>query len=402
MTDQQLTDRQALEALLVDNPELEQLERLLDQFNIFEAIGAVRQELRHSDFLAFLLNPRQPHGLDDTFATQLLQRAVANLSNAETVPTRIDLALWDLSELEVRREWRNIDLLLLDEASRTVIVIENKVGSNEHSDQLARYRKVVADAFPGMRAFGIFLTPEGDEPSDDFYASLSYGEISELVDKLVESRSSTLGPDVRTLLIHYVQMLRRHILSESEIAELCRRIYRKHQRALDLIYEHRPDLQSELQEICEQLVREQPELTLDHSTKTAIRFVPNAWTEIAALNEGSGWTSSGRMLLFEWANRSTRLNLRLVIGPGPDETRTRVYNMAQDRKPPFAPSFNSLGNSRRTIYQKKFLSAPNYEEASMDDLERTVRQHWQQFLELELPEFVQIVLNEFAMDNVIH
>ncbi len=49
------SDQKSLEAFLLDNPELGQLEALLDEFNIFEAIGAVRQEVRHSDFLAFLL-----------------------------------------------------------------------------------------------------------------------------------------------------------------------------------------------------------------------------------------------------------------------------------------------------------------------------------------------------------
>lgn len=58
-----VSDRQALTALVVDNSDLERLEALLDQFNIFEALGAVRVELRHSDFLAFLLNPKQSHRL---------------------------------------------------------------------------------------------------------------------------------------------------------------------------------------------------------------------------------------------------------------------------------------------------------------------------------------------------
>ena len=47
-------DRRALEAFLVGNRDLERLEALLDRFNAFEAMGVVRQELRHSDFLAFL------------------------------------------------------------------------------------------------------------------------------------------------------------------------------------------------------------------------------------------------------------------------------------------------------------------------------------------------------------
>lgn len=50
-----------LEAFVVENPELEELEALLSQFNLFEAIGAVRMEVRHSDFLAFLLDPSQKH-----------------------------------------------------------------------------------------------------------------------------------------------------------------------------------------------------------------------------------------------------------------------------------------------------------------------------------------------------
>lgn len=55
-------NRVALECLIVDNPELEQLETSLDQFNVFEALGAVRQELRHSCFLAFYLIPKKTMG----------------------------------------------------------------------------------------------------------------------------------------------------------------------------------------------------------------------------------------------------------------------------------------------------------------------------------------------------
>ena len=53
-------DLRALERFLVGNRDLERLEALLDRFNILEALGVVRQELRHSDFLRFLLDPRNP------------------------------------------------------------------------------------------------------------------------------------------------------------------------------------------------------------------------------------------------------------------------------------------------------------------------------------------------------
>ena len=48
-------DLKALEDFSVGNRDLERLEALLDRFNIFEVIGMAHQELRHSQFLAYLL-----------------------------------------------------------------------------------------------------------------------------------------------------------------------------------------------------------------------------------------------------------------------------------------------------------------------------------------------------------
>jgi hypothetical protein len=96
--------RQLLEAFVVDNTDLERLESLVTQFNIFEAIGAVRQELRHSDFLAFLLDPQQNHGLRDVFVKKLLQKAISEADGVHLPVTPIDLDTWNLEQLEVARE----------------------------------------------------------------------------------------------------------------------------------------------------------------------------------------------------------------------------------------------------------------------------------------------------------
>ncbi len=69
----QQNDLEALRALQADAQELERIERLLNRFNVFETIGSVDQELMHSNFLASLLDPRQNHGLGDTFLRRLLR-----------------------------------------------------------------------------------------------------------------------------------------------------------------------------------------------------------------------------------------------------------------------------------------------------------------------------------------
>jgi len=329
MTDQPApADREVLEDFLIDNPDLERLEILLGEFNLFEALGVVRQELRHSDFLGFLLDPRQNHGLADSFLTLFLRKAI-QASDLTGLPfTALDVTLWDLADTEVRREWKNIDLLILNRSLKLVIIVENKIGSTEHSDQLRRYLDTVRQEFAGWRTAGIYLTPEGEPPSEETFLPCSYGLVKEAIETLLESRSAVMGPEVRTAVSHYSQLLQRHVVSDSEIAELCQRIYRQHQQALDLIYEHKPDRAALAYDVLLSVVGQADAVRLDHCTKSYVRFVPREW-DLPQLSVGEGWTPSGRMLLFEFKNDYRGITLQLQLGPGPLEVREALFQAAQ-------------------------------------------------------------------------
>ena len=78
----------------------------------------------------------------------------------------------------------------------------------------------------------IFLTPEGADPSDLTYLAINYGTVSKVILNLAESRRPNLEPEVYGLLQHYAKLLRRYVVEDSEIPDLCRQIYAKHQRAI--------------------------------------------------------------------------------------------------------------------------------------------------------------------------
>src|SRR5574337_738498 len=107
----ELNEQAALEALIVNNRDLTELEDLIAEFNIFEALGIVRQELRHSDFLSFLLNPAERHGIGDYFLKSFLIRV---LNDADSSPIEIDII--DLNDAVVERETQHIDILIYDDA----------------------------------------------------------------------------------------------------------------------------------------------------------------------------------------------------------------------------------------------------------------------------------------------
>jgi len=253
----------------------------------------------------------------------------------------------------------------------------------------------VSRQHPDYRIVGLYLTPAGDELSHEAYLPLSYEWVCEVLDGLIESRASVPDTDLQILVTHYTQMLKRHIVGNSEIAELCQRIYKKHQRALDLIYEHRPDPQAAIRNMVIDLIKNAPVLILESSSRVKewIRFAFPEW-DAPVLMAGSGWTRSGRMLLFEFANRPNELRLALTIGPGPAETRKKLFEMALANQPPFQDLGEGLLPKHDWVFNVPFLTPEFYEDTSDEEREREIRKRWAQFLEYDLPAIDAVVKKE--------
>jgi len=290
----------------------------------------------------------------------------------------------------VLREWQGIDIAIRDEASRIAVVIENKIDSTEHSDQLHRYFDLSEKEFPDWRIIGIYLTPEGDRPSDARYVAVSYSKVCAVVEQLAAPTLYAINDEVRLGLRHYAEMLRRYVVAESEISELCRRIYEQHREALDLIYEHRPDRQSAVRQLLEGLVAECSELELDGCSKSYVHF----WVkklDAPSLRQSEGWTPTKRVLLFEFVNDPQELWLRLYIGPGPIEIRRRLYEMAQTKKP-LKPS-DRLRDKWNCIFSRNLMRATSYQKTP-EEFERTLRSQWDLFLTHDLPAIVAAIKSE--------
>ena len=375
-----------LERFVLDNADLRRLEELAGPFNIFEALGVVAQETRHSNFLAWLLDPNQNHGLGELFLKRILM-LTSSRAKADGIDrlSPIDVDVWDLSGTEVRREWQHIDICLVNEARQFICVIENKVYSSEHSDQLKRYREIVEVAYPDWNHHFVFLTATDDEPSDnEHYVRITYEDVCQTIEHVTKLRARALTNDVQIALSHYLTLVRRHIMPDLEVQDLCRRIYSKHRQALDLIFEHRPDMQSELHEALVAMVATEPQFIPDHSSKQWIRFLPENW-DIPKLQRGEGWTPSHRMLLLQFYNRPDSLSLSLHLGPGNQGVRQEVFDLVKETGAPFRRSQKMRLTKWFLLYDKPFLRADDYEDADLDEMMTRVKSVWTEFKKRELP-----------------
>lgn len=134
----------ALERFVVDNDDLSELQSRIGRFNIFDARGIARVEIRHSNFLAFLLDPAESHGQSQLFLKAVLMDLLKSAPPHRRPFSPIELDGIDLHGVEVQREWHNIDLLVTCRQPPFVVAIENKVNAGEHSGQLSRYQTALA------------------------------------------------------------------------------------------------------------------------------------------------------------------------------------------------------------------------------------------------------------------
>ena len=237
-------DAKALRDFITDIKCLAPIKDRAERFNLFDVFGFARNEIRHSFFLKWLLDPKENHGLGDSFIRALMSYLVS--SEPDRYGDRaFDLLMMDCADFSVQRETKNIDLFLLSESKSVAITIENKIGSHEHAStgfdsQLDKYRTYVEDAFPSIKTkIFVYLTPREESPSDtENWQTLSYSTIVDIIEELLDDNKERLSPDVRVLIQNYIAVIRRDIVEDNELNSLCSEIYKKHRKALDLIYSH--------------------------------------------------------------------------------------------------------------------------------------------------------------------
>jgi len=290
---------------LIDDREFKKLNQRFGGLNLFEAVGSVRRELNHSNFLAFLLSPTRPHGLGAEPLRRVLRRFAEEVPKTARPIRPLDIVVGDLDDAIAFRERDNIDLLIEVPNLRLVVTVENKVGANESEGQLERYANAVRANYPDWRRMFIFLTPDGTDPEHESYFPFTYSQIAEIVDDLVKEAE---GSEIGLILRHYAETLRRHVVPDEHLKELALQIYERHKEALDFIFDCRPEPGS-LLGIVRDLMNQSPQLVLDRQVVSVARFAPATWNGIGALNAcpKEQWTKTGRNLLYQPTELMTRL-----------------------------------------------------------------------------------------------
>ena len=368
--------------------EFERIHNLINRFNVFEATNMARAEIRHSRFLAYLLDPSQPHGFGDGFLRAIVLAAAEN--HPAPPVGKLRLAIADYADARVYCERDHFDISIELPSLKLLFVIENKIGAEEHDGQLEKYRKRAGKLYPEYFFFGCFLTAEGYGGEDAEWAPLSYSAITRSLKKLGADR--TLGMEVQVAIDHYIGLIEKNVMPSIELVEACKQIYRRHRAALDLIYEHGSE--SLLGQAYVTFQRKHP--TLSHpieSRKGFLSFVPENWTQIPGFSvaDRTKWKVPCP-IKFWFQTTEKKVYLKLEVGPIDSVKKfdrtdfvTRLRNALGSKEP------KRTGEIFTRVLNK---SAKFDEDIGVDAFANLLNNLWQQIDGDKLVGTVEVIAND--------
>lgn len=237
-----------------------QIESVNKNANIFDILKIGSFEIRHSNFLSWLLTPNDSHGL----GCSIIKKFLLKFYNSHSLyydkllneTYFFEIANKDFTSFSCEREYptengKYIDIIVYSPKEKIVIVIENKVFSGEHNNQLKEYENEVNKNFSNYKKFFVFLTPDMREVEREedkvIWKNFGYQEMYDLIKESVEENKSCLEQKSIQYISDYLEVVRRDIMGENtELESICEKIYDEYKDVIDIINQHLPDVRKQM------------------------------------------------------------------------------------------------------------------------------------------------------------
>ena len=309
---------------LVKSPDIQKIGLMLSTSNIFEILKITKKEIRHSFFLAWLLDPHESHQLGDVFLKWFLKDIFSD-ERIEWI-NEFDVDSLDVNSVNIHREHLNIDIMI--ETVSFVIVIENKVSAREGNNQLSRYVEKIERIYPGKEHAFIFLTPDAVEPDSEIdklkYIIYSYPDVVNILESILLIKKDNLDPQNLQYIKDYINTVRRYIMRDDELVEIAQKIYKNHKDALDFIFENKPDRLLTVAPAFERACVRCGYI-LGSVNKGYARFTTKKLHEYIPRSSRNTWKNN-ELFLFELNFWKTKVRFRTVVADEEKEVRDELIN----------------------------------------------------------------------------
>ncbi|KXH86966.1 PD-(D/E)XK nuclease family protein [Sporosarcina sp. HYO08] len=363
--------QQQILSLIEDSQDFTYLHNHFNRFNPFKVLQVDNYEIRHSNVLAWLIDPKQNHDLGAYFIKKLIAKVFVNPANFEDEDKLANYDVLQLSrhayhDLVVSKEVakpnrKRIDLLAVSRLHQVAILIENKFWSNESEGQLEEYIEFVRTTYEGYKIIPVFLTLQDEEPTHEDYLMLGYSDVLDILKNMPAANQAYMHPDVHSFISYYIDILEDQLVQNDELNEKGMALYTNHKEAVELLSNVGKGKVGRGKSFANQLlpIYSQYKETIDFIVKVGNSFLREAFIRFARKLEWpeqlytphfrvphfieqtwdeqfdkddlrkNWWMNKGLIAWFEQADE--RLKLKMEVGPLHHENRVRLLQALKVR-----------------------------------------------------------------------
>lgn len=193
------------------NIHYEFLKKYYKSDDIATIYGVDKYEIKHSNVLKWILEPKGDEAIDYLPIRSLLKIIQENNCYYDFFNTII-LDTARIEKVIIQREKYNIDMLITLKINNEdyIIAIENKLESDIHDNQLEDYKNKLKIRYPKHKKLYVFLHPginsiQEKEAKDNQYITITYQDIYDKVLKtIVELTANTT---IKFIIYYYIHTL---------------------------------------------------------------------------------------------------------------------------------------------------------------------------------------------------
>lgn len=379
-----------------------------EEINLMDILKVSHKELQHSNFLSWLFNPSESHNLWDTAFKEFIklyfkENEFQNLWN-QTWLSVFDFVQLEFDDLEIKREYKNIDLIFLSEKNKFCLIIENKIYSAERKWQLEKYRRFIEHEFPHFKhKIYIYLSLEEQEINENeknYYIQLNYDHIIRLIETILWNQKLKLWDKIKFVFDQYLQTLKSMLNKNQEIEKIAQQMYKKYKWAFDLVFKYAVPNDNEIFEKIKNLIENEKTLKIFKSNKTYLRFQPIFLYENRDLLE-KNWLlfenddlTDNWMFLFEFHIWNNGINFDFKIWIGESSPREKLFEILKENNDVFSKikKDSILKSQWHLAYQKHFLNSSEIQKYYGDDsnaINILIEKRFSELIHQELPIIIQ-------------
>jgi len=321
----ELTDSNVIFELnnLVQDIDFLELNKLIQsKFNIFQMLGIETNELSYSRVLAWLLNPQANHNLDDNFLRKFIKKLSKTHPNYfdDMKIEFIDIDCIQLEDIQVSiektilsRKRLDIFIIMNKEKEKWILVIENKLLSEESPKQTKFYSEELKTKYPDYKRICVFLTPEGIKPSSEYFISFTWSAIYEILENILENIE--IMEEIEVLIKQFKNSIEVFIMDNPKLQRLCDNLYIKYGKVFEYLFDKFEvynigpfhNIPKDLDKILKEQLGDE---WIVKSGKNWGEIFKNSWLEIQKKNM---WDSSVYFKLVSFEYRIEKNRIKIII-----------------------------------------------------------------------------------------